>query len=126
MSKNILLIEDEPESVYRTIRELQEVHNVSIATNISAAESLLRTNKFDFIVLDIMMPPGNYNLEETDGGIETGYIFYDRELRNIDSKIIVWTRNSRISEKDWDKNVVGIYYKSWESSQLKEIIENNS
>ncbi|MCX6581418.1 MAG: response regulator [Candidatus Aminicenantes bacterium] len=119
MKKKILLIEDEQDMNFRLINQLKECYDLEIAVSIDAAINLLKLGKdFELIFLDIMMPPGPYSSEVTNDGIETGWIFYERELRQRPTKVVIWTRNSDILNKPWGRNVVERLIKSNDESQL--------
>ncbi|MCG3118523.1 MAG: hypothetical protein ALAOOOJD_00743 [bacterium] len=60
MSKRILFVDDEDWSVTPYFPKLQdEKVEVDLAKDGDEALSLLQKNKYDLLVLDIMLPPGN-------------------------------------------------------------------
>jgi len=122
MSKRVLVIEDEREMNFRPIHRLEEVYQVEVARSVAAAVNILKINPagFDLIFLDIMMEPGPYKDVDTDDGMETGWVLYQRELKERPTKIVLWTRNSDIWKKLWGLNVVDKLIKSGEDDQLVE------
>jgi len=121
MKKRVLIIEDEKEMNFRPINRLEEVYQVKEARSVAAAIILLKQHPigfFDLIFLDVMMEPGPY--AETDEGMETGWILYQKELKAIPTKIVLWTRNSDILSKPWGPNVVDKLINNGEDDQLVE------
>jgi CheY-like chemotaxis protein len=120
--KKILLIEDEREMNFRLIYKLKEFYTVEIAISVDAVINLLKQQKdFDLIILDIMMAPGPYSSSETDEGIETGWILYSKVLKNLNKRIVIWTKNSDIFQKSWGTDVVERVIKSSDENQLVDI-----
>lgn len=106
--KKVLIIEDQSNQIKLDVIELEKKYEVIIASSIEAALNLkneINNNPFDLIVIDIMMDYRPYTYEQTNGGMETGWIFYKENLMNVITPIIVWTRNSDIKNKNWGKNV---------------------
>lgn len=118
--KKILIIDDEPDMNPRIIAKLKTRYKVEIAGCVRAAQNYLQMEKeFDLIILDIMMPPRPYSIEETKSGMETGWVLYDKtSLRSINVPIIIWTRNKHIFSKPWGKNVKDIIIKTYDDDQL--------
>ncbi|NOU16708.1 MAG: response regulator [Bacteroidales bacterium] len=106
-NKNILIIEDEADMIHRLITELKKHYKVEIAGSVSAAKYLLNESgiSFDLIFLDSIMPNYPYSVEETNGGLETGWVLYEKELRDKRIPIVVWTRHTAIFTKPWGGNV---------------------
>lgn len=122
MKKRVLVIEDEKEMNFRPIHRLKDAYEVEIARSVAAAINVLKLNTiwFDLIFLDIMIEPGPYTAAETDEGMETGWVLYQKELRQLPTNIVLWTRNSDIREKPWGPNVVDRLIKNGEDDQLVE------
>jgi len=121
MKKRVLVIEDEKEMNFRPINRLKDAYEVEIARSVAAAINILKMNPsdfFDLIFLDIMMEPGPYTAAETDEGMESGWVLYQKELRQLPTKIVLWTRNSDILSKFRGSNVVDQLIKSGEDDQL--------
>ena len=131
MAKRILLIEDEKEMNFRLINRLMEVYDVELARSIDAAINAVELSKaqvkeFDLIILDIMMSPGtHYTAEETDEGMETGWVFYNDKLKDTSINVVIWTRNRDILNKPWGANVVDKFIKSNEDDQLVDIAKKH-
>jgi len=120
MKKRILLIEDEKEMNFRLIKRLKDIYDVEIAISADAAINALKLypTGFDLIILDVMMDPEPYTMTETDEGMETGWVLYQKELKRLPTSVIVWTRNSDIFGKDWGPNVKDRLIKSGDDDQL--------
>lgn len=121
MKRRILVIEDEEEMNFRPINRLMEQYEVKIARSVAAAKNIINIypgDYFELIFLDIMMEPGPYEAAETDDGMETGWVLYQEKLRELPTKIIVWTRNSVILHKFKGPNVVDKMNKTGEDDQL--------
>lgn len=127
MKKRVLVIEDEKEMNFRPINRLKEEYEVEIARSVAAAVNVLKLNPvgFDLIFLDIMMDQGPYTAAETDEGMETGCVLYQKELRLLPTKIVLWTRNSDILKKTWGPNVVEKLIKSGEDDQLLNVAKKH-
>lgn len=104
----ILIIEDEADMMHRSIAELRNYCKVEVAGSVSAAKYLLNESgiSFDLIFLDSIMPNYPYLLEETNGGLETGWVLYHKELRDRKIPVIVWTRHTAIFSNPWGENVL--------------------
>lgn len=81
----ILLIDDDPFFMrqhidYLKAEEFDVLHITSVESALQAAES--GAEAFDVVILDIMMPPGKYGKESTEGGIRTGIRLLE-ELRKL-------------------------------------------
>lgn len=132
MKKRILIIDDELDKHILAIDELEKSYEVFTVRSITSARYFLSSKgPVDFIVLDIMMPyKGIFTDKETDGGMETGIRFLERNLKDVKSKIIIWSRNtSAINElndkRDEHPNVVEVSLISGNRNQLIELIKKN-
>ncbi len=93
--KEILYIEDEPYSMEYRIKMLKDKgYNVEIAEEVDSALKKLK-QKYDLILLDIMMPSGNLPENEVKGGYETGVALIKKikESTNKNTPILVITAN---------------------------------
>ena len=113
----ILLIEDEPNYHFRLINNLKKIENyeIDLAVSVNAIKNRLeRGIKYDLIIFDIMMNPGDYQLAQTGEGTKTGWSIYNDEklnMKNLDTKIIIWTRNNDIKNENWGENIKEIIIK---------------
>ena len=59
-TKNILLVEDE-EHLLKTIQLNLELENFTVTTAVTGTEAIkkFRTNKFELVILDVMLPEIN-------------------------------------------------------------------
>lgn len=120
--KTILIIEDEEGKNFLTINALKRQYKVEIAISVEAAINFLTFHKYDLIILDVIMSPGKYSLKETNDGINTGWILFNKELKKIGIPVIVWTRNDDIFTKDWGDKVLKIR-KTYDESQLVDAVK---
>lgn len=68
--KRVLFVEDEPQNVRVTQARLQRSgHQTKFATNVSEAETLLRNERFDVLVVDIRLPDKPEGVLDFDGGL---------------------------------------------------------
>jgi CheY-like chemotaxis protein len=101
----ILIIEDESRIQFQAIEKIQStLHEIELAISIEGAINYLynNQNKLDLIILDVMMNPAPFDAILTNKGDETGWVFYDLELRHLNCPVIVWTQNRDIFLKNWD------------------------
>ncbi len=133
INKNILWIEDEPEGCGVNSRiEMLEIkgYEVILAKEVDIALVYIQERKFDLILLDIMMPPGNAFKNDPDvkEGYETGLAFAkELKKKNINTPVIVITAypNGEIENIFRDKYEVKYYFqKPINQIQLEEAIEN--
>jgi len=107
MAGNILLVDDD--SSMRHICSLslkKQGYNIFTASNALIAKDILRKNKIDLIILDIMMP-------HTDG-----ITFLERlRLAGNDTQVIIITGNKEINISDLD--VYDIMYKPFSLRELR-------
>ncbi len=65
--KKILIIEDQPEMNPRIIAKVKELYDITIANSVNSVNNYFNLHRsFDLIILDIMLPPHPYSLEETN------------------------------------------------------------
>jgi CheY-like chemotaxis protein len=84
-TKRILWIDNDQANIRAFVNGLREAgYTVDVVTSVSAAEELLVTNRFDLLILDIMIPTMSekeeekYPPDETDNGHSTGLLFLKR------------------------------------------------
>jgi CheY-like chemotaxis protein len=121
--KKILIIEDQPEMNPRIIAKLKDHYDVTIANSVNSVLNYLKKGlNFELIFLDIMLPPYPYKLDETNNGLETGWVLYQKELKDKSIKIILWSRfHDILFKKEWGSNVVDKAVKSTDDFQLLEL-----
>ena len=125
--KKCLIIEDEVSDYLDHFIELDKEHDVIVVSILSDAIEYLTEDplSYDFVILDIMMPPTIYDSSEVRGGLETGIKFYNENLINKKIKVIVWTRFYKEASDCnlWGKNVLEIVEKEFRNKkQLLDLI----
>jgi len=82
-------------------------HSVEVVASVSKAEDLLAKNQYDLVLIDLMIPIKRHEYEEyrpeiTNGGKNTGLVFYERCKEVIDRKkslpVILTIRNDKMSQ----------------------------
>ena len=92
--KKILIIDDNPLNVSIFTKKVKNDNNyfVEICMSLSDAERSILINRYDLIVIDIMMP--TQNLRNRDE-LETGLVFYKEKIVPIvdakKTKILFWS-----------------------------------
>lgn len=125
MNKKILIIDDNPFNNAKYIDTLKSSYDVSVAIWMRSALRLLKSKKWDVVVIDVMMPT---QILSTDNEMKAGFAFYDAEVKKLEltSKIIFW---SRLSDNIFDSNKYpenrGFYFvhKSEDADHLKKVID---
>ncbi len=94
--EKILYIEDEIHNIkHRMLMLVDNGYDVKEAIDVKSALEKLESERYDLILLDIMMPRGIFNEDEANQGYETG-IPLTRKIKegtNKDTPIIVITAN---------------------------------
>ena len=107
MTKEILLIDDLSEEHSSYISVLETEYKVDVTAFITTAKiKLKKPERYGLIVLDIMMPTlGLFEEDETEDGLKTGLVYYERELKKMNIPVLFWSRNKKfkeiIEEKKW-------------------------
>jgi CheY-like chemotaxis protein len=101
MLRQILWLDNDPAYLEPFVEALKEEnYSVTVVESLTEAEKSLQQEKFDLMIIDVMIPTLNsreetrYEPEETDLGYKTGLIFYkhNREiLRRSNTRIMVMT-----------------------------------
>ena len=125
MNKKVLIIDDNPINNAKYIDALKVSYDVSVAIWMRSALRLLKSKKWDVVVIDVMMPT---QILKTDDEMKAGFAFYDAEIKRLDlnSKITFW---SRLSGNVFDSNKYpksnGFYFvhKSEDANHLKKVID---
>jgi len=99
MKKKILLIDDDaiPMAPYKTALEKSDFIVTAIA-DVDKALEIARDSleRFDIVLLDVMMPPGNaFDLGETDDGMRTGVFLYGELRKHYHEAWIIVLTNMR-------------------------------
>lgn len=89
--KHILLIDDNPLNNFGYIEDLEKHYSVDVAMRLVSAERLLRSRKYDIIVIDVMMPTQRLG---THNETTTGFSFYKEKLTkmNLNCIVVFWSR----------------------------------
>lgn len=138
MKLKVLIIEKEPEMLYRPIGFLEKVHEVQI---VKKQEGLINFSKareegldyYDIIFMEPYFPQyPNYTYEETDDATQTGWFLYKDYLKDLKTaKIVIWTHpveqytynENHYPERRWGPNVVGIRKKSSDDDSLINLVK---
>ncbi|HXQ35476.1 MAG TPA: response regulator [Anaerolineales bacterium] len=85
MQKKVLWLDNDPAYLEDYVKALERAgYNVTVVTNVTAAESALQNEPYDLLLLDVMIPTKSegeeklYPPETTDSGLKTGLMFYER------------------------------------------------
>lgn len=125
MNKKILIIDDNPINNAKYIDALKLSYDVYVAIWMRSALRLLKSRKWDVVVIDVMMPT---QILSTDNEMKDGFAFYDAEVKKLklSSKIIFW---SRLSDNVFDPKKYPesrgfcFVHKSEDADHLKKIID---
>jgi CheY-like chemotaxis protein len=127
--KNILFIDDDYNRLSSHI-EMLKIQGYDVKGINSAKEALeelrMKKDKYDVIILDLMMPVDEFGVEETKNGRETGLVLLGK-LREIskDIPVIVLTvlRDPSVMEKARKLGVNEYLLKPQFPSKLIKVIE---
>jgi len=107
MAKKILWLDDDPAQVSSHLEILEdEGYSVKVVSSVTEAESLLKSDRYDLFIQDVMIPTKSLDEEKrfppdkTDYGRKLGlsfYLKYKEKLQQDKTQILVLTQ--RI---DWD------------------------
>ena len=109
MTKEILFIDDLSEQNSNYITVLAEEYEVDVTAFIATARKKLLKNpkRYGLVVLDIMMPTlglfSKEDEEDTEGGLKTGLVYYERELKEMNIPVLFWSRNKNFKKEVEDK-----------------------
>lgn len=101
--KKVLVIDDNPVDNSGYTKELSKYYDVTVVKDLVPAERLIRNNKYDVIVIDVMMPTQYLN---TTNELVTGFVFYEQIIskQNVNCPIIFWSRLYKDSYDDYFSN----------------------
>jgi CheY-like chemotaxis protein len=92
MSKRILWFDNDPAYLIPFVQALaDEGHQVKVVENLTDAERTLAQERFDLMIVDVMIPTKNeqeetrYRPEDTDLGYKTGLLFYKKLKKNLEA-----------------------------------------
>jgi DNA-binding response OmpR family regulator len=101
MSKRILFLDNDTAYVkpYQEVLE-DEGYQVKVAESVTEAEQYLKTENYDLLILDVMVPPMSdqeliqYSPQETKLGLTTGLLFYKLNKERLEKngiRVLVMT-----------------------------------
>lgn len=107
--KKILIMDMEiGQAFYQS--EIQKLRNdgydIKNVKSIEGANNVLRQFTPDLIIMDTPFPPGEFTMEETQEGMNTGVVFYHKYIEPKNIPTIVWTFRYEIINLDWGTGVV--------------------
>jgi CheY-like chemotaxis protein len=90
MSAKVLWLDNEPGDIKSFVKELRgHGYNVTVERSVSEAEKLLESNRYDLLIVDVMIPTVSeneedlYPPEDTNLGRSTGLLFYKRVRKHL-------------------------------------------
>lgn len=126
MEKQILLIDDNLISNSNYINRLKTKYTVDDVAFINTAiYKLKHPEKYKLVIVDIMMPTlGIFTNEETNDGLTTGLVFYEKHLKELDIKVLFWSRHDFFQEdvKKLDNPNASFVLKEYDENHLLEAI----
>lgn len=128
MENRILLIDDNLVANNNYIERLKSKYTVDAVAYINTAVYKLKhPERYQLIIVDIMMPTiGIFTNKETNDGLTTGLIFYDRNLKQLNIPVIFWSRFDFFQEdvKKLDDSKVSFVLKESEEDHLLIKVDN--
>ena len=128
MTKEILLIDDLSEEHSNYISVLETEYKVDVTAYIETARiKLKKTDRYGLVVLDIMMPTlGLFKEDETEDGLKTGLVYYEKELKKMNIPVLFWSRNKNFKKEVEDKKWNNTYFllKNSDKKHLLEGVKN--
>lgn len=110
--KRVLILDDNPQNNKKYIDRVRQGgrYVVDVTMKIVSAERMLRNNRYDYVVIDVMMP--TQNLSSNDE-MSTGFVFYRDVVKEmgLHSKIIFWSRLEETSfDNFWEEKPAGVTF----------------
>jgi CheY-like chemotaxis protein len=109
----ILVIDDEERADGDLLTSLSQLeHPVLVCRRADDVQSTIETHRSNLwlIILDVMMPPGQFGVEATDAGLRTGVLLYKQIRRILPTiNILALTFQFDLSKSDFnagDTNLV--------------------
>jgi len=128
MTKEILFIDDLSKENSNYISVLETAYYVDVTAFIATArKKLQKPERYGLIVLDIMMPTlGLFTEEETEDGLKTGLVYYERELKEMNIPVLFWSRNKNFKKEVDDKQWNNTYFvqKNSDEKHLLEVVDD--
>jgi len=94
--KTILVLDDNPQNNDRFIHPLRNYYKVDVVMALSSAERKMKHNRYDLVVIDIMMPIQNLPITNE---LQTGMEFFNRKIKESypSQEVIFWTNLTKDS-----------------------------
>lgn len=109
MKPLIVYVDDEPRLIDSYIRELQFDYEVKHFSDVDKLFEFLakKNNNVQLLILDVMMPPGNQlTLEQTQDGLKTGLVLYEKIRKdNRELPIIIFTNITKDEQNEIVKKI---------------------
>lgn len=101
--KKILLIDDNPLLNKASIDRLKQHFEVDDVMYLRVASKSLRQSKYDLLIIDVMMPTQNLEIEKE---METGFEYYSKVVKpmKLNIPVVFWSRLSEDSFKSYFHN----------------------
>lgn len=101
----ILFVDDEPRIMdsfkyYLEIKLAEIGKELNFFSNVDEAMEFYKTNSsnLELVILDVMMPGGkSFDFKKSNGGLRTGFVFY-QEIRKNSSEIPIFIFTNSIDE----------------------------
>ena len=122
----ILIVDDEPWYLF-AIKDILSLEGFDVytATTVSEClEMLTKPDDIEILILDVVMPPGSLNLNDTQRGFKTGLVLLNK-IREISPKLpVVLFSISMDLNSDWskDSNTIVVSKADTSPSELVSII----
>lgn len=108
--KKILIIDMEIGQAFyqREIETLKEsgLYKIGWVTELEKVAFVFTLFTPDLIIMDTPFPPGEFTMEETQEGMNTGVAFYHKYIEPKNIPTIIWTFRYEIINMDWGTGVI--------------------
>lgn len=94
--KSILVLDDNPQNNDSFIHPLRNYYKVDVVMALSSAERMMKHNRYDLVIIDIMMPIQNLPITNE---LQTGMEFFNRKIKESypSQEVIFWTNLTKDS-----------------------------
>lgn len=127
MEKKILLIDDNLISNNNYINRLKTKYSVDDVAYLNTAIYKLKHHEnYCLIIVDIMMPTlGLFTNEETNDGLTTGLVFYEKYLKELNIPVLFWSRHDFFHEdvKKLDDSNTSFILKEYDENHLLNAVD---